>query len=277
MTYLASGEEPRPGAGDAQRWTGRGARKVPDRDMGSGSAQQGDGSWPRLEAGGRQCHDAPSKRLVTEPSSKTSLIAARQRGAIESTVSLSNWRSGSIGHDDLTDLAVGQPLGGRAGQHAVGGGDQDVGRAGVEERLGRLHDGVSIMSSTNETRPSTSPTTRSRPPRWRSRVLWMKASGVPPSLSLHRSETRTRPESARRHRVAPAVLHVVDQQVEGEQVVDGAVKKPWMLAVRVDGHEPVSAGDLEHVGDEAGGDRLVLPGVGKNGATTVIPCRPRRA
>src|SRR4051812_46792511 len=50
----------------------------------------GHGSWPRLEAGGRQVQLAPSKRLVTEPSSKTSLIARARSGAMESTVSLSN-------------------------------------------------------------------------------------------------------------------------------------------------------------------------------------------
>ncbi len=58
---------------------------------------------------------------------------------------------------------------------------------------------VSIMSSTTmQVRPATSPTTR-----WAttwlglvgSRVLWMKAIGVPPSRSAQRSAVRTRPES----------------------------------------------------------------------------------
>ena len=58
---------------------------------------------------------------------------------------------------------------------------------------------VSIMSSTiRQTRPSTSPTTRFATT-WfgfiGSRVLWMKASGQPPSRSVQRSATRTRPES----------------------------------------------------------------------------------
>ena len=58
---------------------------------------------------------------------------------------------------------------------------------------------VSIMSSTiRHTRPSTSPTTRLATT-WLgfngSRVLWMNASGQPPSRSVHRSATRTRPES----------------------------------------------------------------------------------
>ena len=58
---------------------------------------------------------------------------------------------------------------------------------------------VSIMSSVStQVLPSTSPTTR-LDTTWLgtrgSRVLWMKASGVPPSASAHFSATRTRPES----------------------------------------------------------------------------------
>ena len=39
----------RAGSGTAPEpeWTRRGGRRLPDRDTGSGSAQQGDGSWPR--------------------------------------------------------------------------------------------------------------------------------------------------------------------------------------------------------------------------------------
>ena len=58
---------------------------------------------------------------------------------------------------------------------------------------------VSIMSSTRmQLRPATSPTTRCATTSLGlsgSRVLWMNASGQPPSRSVHRSATRTRPES----------------------------------------------------------------------------------
>jgi hypothetical protein len=53
-------------------------------------------------------------------------------------------------------------------------------------------------------------------------------------------------------------------------VVDRAVEEALDLrGVQVDGHQPVGAGGLEHVGDQPRGDRLaaavllVLPGVGE--------------
>ena len=78
--------------------------------------------------------------------------------------------------------------------------------------------------------------------------------------------------------VAPALASTCStSRSQGEQVVDRAVEEALDLrGVQVDGHEPVGAGGLEQVGDQAGGDRLaaavllVLPGVGENGATTVI-------
>ena len=79
-----------------------------------------------------------------------------------------------------------------------------------------------------------------------SRVLWMNASGQPPSRSVQRSATRTRPASGETTvNVRPGVplLDVVGQQRQREQVVDRAVEEALDLGgVQVDGHEPVRAG-----------------------------------
>ena len=123
---------------------------------------------------------------------------------------------------------------------------------------------VSIMSSTiRQTRPSTSPTTRLATT-WLglsgSRVLWMNASGQPPSRSVQRSATRTRPESGATTaigRPAYVLLDVLGQDVHREQVVHRAVEEALDLrGVQVDGEDPVGAGGLEQVGDQPGGDRL---------------------
>jgi len=45
-------------------------------------------AWPARDF---RCYEWPSKRLVTDPSSKTSRIALAKSGAIESTVKLSNF------------------------------------------------------------------------------------------------------------------------------------------------------------------------------------------
>src|SRR3954470_19108503 len=52
---------------------------------------------PGQRQGRPRCYEAPPKRLGAEPSSKTSLMARASSGAIDSTVSLSKWRSGSMG------------------------------------------------------------------------------------------------------------------------------------------------------------------------------------
>ena len=103
-------------------------------------------------------------------------------------------------------------------------------------------------------------------------VLWMNASGAPPSRSVQRSATRTRPASGATTVTSVAStlgLDVVGEQRQREQVVDRAVEEALDLrGVQVDGHQPVGAGGLEQVGDQPGGDRLaaavllVLPGVG---------------
>ena len=133
----------------------------------------------------------PSKRLVTEPSSKTSWMARASSGAIGQhrhprEALLVRDRQG-VGEDHLAGPAAGQPLAGRAGQHPVGGRDDHVtGRPGSSRACTALATvpPVSIMSSmTTQSRPSMSPTTRLATAslgRFGSRVLWMKASGVPP-------------------------------------------------------------------------------------------------
>ena len=110
----------------------------------------------------------PSKRLVTEPSSKTSLIARAMSGAIESTVELVEPRSSAIGRVLVTMTsstpAVLQPVDGGAGEDRVRRGDD---RRPAPRRPIRASAAlvmvppVSIMSSTStQMRPSTSPTTR---------------------------------------------------------------------------------------------------------------------
>ena len=97
---------------------------------------------------------------------------------------------------------------------------------------------VSIMSSTTrQTRSSTSPTTRLATT-WfglsGSRVLWMNASGQPPSRSVHRSATRTRPESgATTVNGRPAYrLSTYEASVSmANRWSTGPLKKPWICAV----------------------------------------------
>ena len=51
--------------------------------------------------------------------------------------------------------------------------------------------------------------------------------------------------------------HVVGEQRHRGEVVDREVEEALDLTgVQVDGHDPVGAGDGEHVGEEARGDRL---------------------
>ena len=86
----------------------------------------------------------PSNRLVTEPSSKTSLIAWPSSGAIESTVSLSNSCSGRIGSvlvtiTSLIRLFFSRSVAGGVSSPCVAA-TMTSARAGVEQQLGRLDD-----------------------------------------------------------------------------------------------------------------------------------------
>ena len=87
---------------------------------------------------GRRTGWSPSRRRRPRGS------PGRCSGAIDSTVSLSNRWSSAIGSVLVTitsrDPAVLQPVDRRAGQDGVRGGDDDVGGAVVEQRLGGLHD-----------------------------------------------------------------------------------------------------------------------------------------
>ena len=94
----------------------------------------------------------PLKRLVTEPFSKTSRIVcanrarSRDREVRELLLRADRQR---VGRDDLLGAAVGQALSSRVGEDAVGGGDDDVARAGVLRTLTApaIVPPVSIMSS----------------------------------------------------------------------------------------------------------------------------------
>src|SRR4051794_7312205 len=262
----SGGPSPSPGNTKEDTWSGgAGARRAPRGRTGkhpseavrrsggpegpprtdeNGSAPQGHGTWPRWEPGGRQCYEAPSKRLVTEPSSKTSLMARARSGAIDRTVSLSNWRSGSIGSvlvtmTSLTRLFLSRSTAGPERTPCVA--VTMTSAAPASKRVSAaftIVPPVSIMSSTRmQTRPSTSPTTRLATTslgRMGSRVLWMNASGVPPSLSVHRSATRTRPESGEttvmsrsphRSQTWPT------SRSSANRWSTGPSKKPWIWAV----------------------------------------------
>ena len=99
-------------------------------------------------------------------------------------------------------------------------------------------DAVSIMSSTRmQLRPATSPTTRldlTSFGRNGSRVLWMNASGQPPSRSVQRSATRSRPASGDTTvNSAPAYRSSTWSASSGSanRWSTGPSKKPWIWAV----------------------------------------------
>ncbi len=144
------------------------------------------------------------KRLVTEPSSKTSRIAAAIDGAIESVVTLSSWSSCGVGRVLVNTNSLTREFFSRS----AAGPDSTPWVAATMTSAAPLSNSasaaaqmvpaVSIMSSTRtQTRPLTSPTTSADRMvfAWvMSRRLWMIASGAP-SRSDHWSATFTRPAS----------------------------------------------------------------------------------
>src|SRR5699024_2437333 len=144
-------------------------------------------------------------RLVTEPSINTALTAWASSGAIDSTVSLSKRFCSGIGSVLVTITSHTEEFFSRS----TAGPLKTAWVAAITTSAApsafsasaacTIVPPVSIMSSTRmQTRPSTSPTTRlARDSFGRviSRVLWMNASGTPPSEFAHDSATLMRPAS----------------------------------------------------------------------------------
>ncbi len=184
--------------------------------------------------------------------SKRSVVVDRQR----------------VRDDGRRDAAVLQAVHRRAGQHAVRRRDDDVLRAVVEEQFGRLGDraagvdhvvdedaglagdladDLADLDLVGDVRVAALVDDRQA-----------AAEAVGPALGdAHPAGVRRDDDEVA---VAPLRLDVVGEQRQREQVVDRAVEEALDLrGVQVDRHEPVGAGGLEHVGDQARADRLATP------------------
>src|SRR6266511_1525687 len=189
-------------------------------------------------------YERPPNSVVTDPSSNTSRIARAINGAIDRTVSLSRCVPSGRGSVLVTTTSLILLLRSRsvAGSESTGWVAATITSAAPSSNRTCAAPvmvlAVSIMSSTTKhTRPSTSPTTRLATTSLGfngSRVLWMNASGQPPSRSVQRSATRTRPESGATTVIGrPAYLLSTysARTFIAKRWSTGPSKKPWICAV----------------------------------------------
>src|SRR5919107_2252148 len=198
----------------------------------------------------------------------------RQHGQLRELVLLGDRQR--VADDDLADPAVLEPVDRGAGQDRVGGGDDDLGGAVLEQGLGRLGDrpggvdhvvdqhagaalhltdhlvhahlvgDVRVAALVDDRERGTEPV---RP-----------LVGLADPAGVRRDDREVRP-------VDPAA-DVLGQQRQRPQVVDRPVEVALDLGgVQVDADQAVGTGGLEQVGHQPGRDRLpaavllVLPGV----------------
>ncbi len=208
--------------------------------------------------------------LVTEPSSKTSLIAREISGAIDRQVSLSNFRSSAhregVGHDDLGRRAVLQPIDCRIGQDRVGGRDDHARGTVGHQRFGGLHDGAAGVDHVVHQHADPA-VDLAHDPVGHDLVGAVLAPALVDERQRHSSQPRgpafgdLDPSSIRRDHgqllVAVLLLDVVGEDRQRHQVVDRAVEETLdLVGVQVDHDQPVGPGGLEEVGHQPRRDRL---------------------
>jgi len=215
----------------------------------------------------------PSDVPVTEPSPKTSRIAAAIVGAIDRISRRSQRFSCGIGRESVTNNLVDeiglQDFGGGVREHRVGRRYDNSLSSRVLERLGGLDDGSPGVNKVidNQTDATFDPHRRGRcPPRPGSRNRRMTTlvnESREASVSFRSrcsAYTQRDPMFGLYHGQSGRIelrATVFQQKWHREQVVKRSVKNPWNLGrVDINRHDAIGSSGLEEVSDEACGNRL---------------------